>query len=77
VAVSFKPRLDKRGRPVCDCGGYKFPHRKGSGACYFSLYCDQHHALRAGASPEEALALLSAAAIERKYPNPQNSLNFD
>lgn len=22
-------------RPTCDCGGYHFRHRKGSGYCYF------------------------------------------
>ena len=77
MVVSFKPRRDKRGRAVCDCGAYHFPHRKGSGACESSLYRDQHLALRAGLTELEALAMLSAAALERKYPIPHHSAKTD
>ena len=37
---------DKRGRLVCQCGGYWFPHRKGGGACEHSKTCDIHRAKR-------------------------------
>ena len=38
--------LDKRGRQVCACGGYHFPHRKGGGACDHSKTRDLHLARR-------------------------------
>lgn len=39
-------RRDKRGRLVCECGGYWFPHRKGGGACDHSIRRDIHLAIR-------------------------------
>lgn len=39
-------RRDKRGRLVCWCGGYWFPHRHGGGACDHSKTRDIHMALR-------------------------------
>lgn len=60
------PWTDKRGRPVCDCGGYHFPHRRRSGACYSSPRADYYAALRA--DDPEALALLSAADLRRFFP---------
>lgn len=44
----YAPRRDKRGRLVCTCGGYWFPHRKGGGACDYSKTRDMHIALRYG-----------------------------
>lgn len=41
-------QLDKRGRPVCWCTGYWFPHRKGGGACEHSKTRDIHLAIRLG-----------------------------
>jgi hypothetical protein len=37
---------DKRGRRVCACGGYHFPHRRGGGACDHSKTCAIHRAKR-------------------------------
>lgn len=56
--LAFKPRRDKRGRLVCDCGGYSFPHRKFSGACYLGPRADYYSALRAGVSEADAAANL-------------------
>lgn len=39
---------DKRGRLVCACSGYWFPHRKGGGACEHSRTCNLHRARRTG-----------------------------
>lgn len=58
-------RLDRRGRNVCDCGGYKYPHRKFGGACYHSPRADYYHALRADVPVSEALQLLWADKLER------------
>ncbi len=52
---------DKYGRPVCGCGGYHFPHRKGSGACHSSPRAEYYAAVRA--NDPEALALLWADKI--------------
>jgi hypothetical protein len=49
-------RRDKRGRLVCDCGGYCFPHRKFGGACYNGPRADYYAALRAGISDADAAA---------------------
>lgn len=40
------PWKDKRGRLVCACHGYWFPHRKGGGACDHSKTRDIHMAIR-------------------------------
>lgn len=56
-------RRDKRGRLVCDCGGYHFPHRKGGGACEHSPRVEYYLALRA--DEPEPLALLWADKLER------------
>jgi hypothetical protein len=44
----YGPRRDKRGRIVCNCGGYWFPHRKGGGACDHSKTCYEHIVKRQG-----------------------------
>lgn len=56
---------DKRGRLVCGCGGYLFPHRKHGGACEHSPRADYYQALRAGVPEDEALQLLWADKLER------------
>lgn len=56
-------RLDKRGRPVCWCGGYWFPHRKGGGACDHSKTRDIHLAIRSGCK-ESLLEARMAYALE-------------
>lgn len=59
----------KRNRRLkCVCGGYWFPHRKGSGACDHSSRRDFYLAKRAGLSLKECQELLSAADLERMYP---------
>lgn len=68
--MKIGPRKDKRGRMVCDCGGYHFPHRKTSGACVHSSRADYYHAMRAGLPEPECMALLSAADLRRFYPIP-------
>lgn len=52
----------------CDCHGYWFPHRKTGGACIHGPRTDFYHALRAGLDLADAMALLSAAQLERMYP---------
>jgi len=49
-----RSKTDKRGRQVCWCSGYWFPHRKGGGACEHSKTRDIHLALRHG--DQEGLA---------------------
>lgn len=44
------PRWARNYRCKCHCGGYWFPHRKGSGACDHSKTRDYHRAARANAS---------------------------
>jgi len=61
-------RRDKRGRLVCGCGGYWFPHRQGGGACHSSPRSDYYLALRAGVPHEEAMMLLSVNQLERMFP---------
>jgi hypothetical protein len=51
-------------RRKCTCGGYWFPHRKGGGACEHGLRRDYYVGLRHGLTKEEAMQLLSAAALE-------------
>lgn len=58
-------RRDKRGRLVCGCMGYWFPHRKGGGACEHSPRVDYYLALRADVPEGEALQLLWADKLER------------
>lgn len=52
----------------CGCGGYHFPHRKGSGACEHSPGADYYAAIRAGMTVAEAMLLLSADKLERMFP---------
>lgn len=66
----MKPRTDKRGRLVCGCLGYWFPHRKGGGACDHSSRADYYHAVRAGLPEPQCLELLSAADLRRMFPIP-------
>lgn len=61
-------RRDKRGRQVCDCGGYLFPHRRTGGACVHGSRTDYYHALRAGVPLAECMQLLSAADLRRMFP---------
>ena len=52
----------------CTCGGYHFPHRRGS------TYCDSHplgpanQASRAGATPEEFASIVAELELERTCP---------
>ena len=55
-ASALGPRKDKRGRLVCTCGGYIFPHRKGGGACEHSYTSVYHRARRDGLDHLDALA---------------------
>ena len=64
------PRRDKRGRLVCWCGGYHFPHRRTGGACVHGSRTDYYHALRAGLPMADRMALLSAADLRRMFPYP-------
>lgn len=52
----------------CQCGGYHFPHRKGSGACVHSPRAAYYVALRCGATVAEAQQELSAEQLERMFP---------
>jgi hypothetical protein len=52
----------------CDCGGYHFPHRKGSGACIYGTRADFYAARRAGLPLKQCMELLSAADLERMFP---------
>ena len=66
--MSFGPRLDKRGRLVCWCTGYWFPHRKSGGACEHSKTREIHLAVRSK-DPELLLdALLDHATNHRGTP---------
>lgn len=56
LRTKFGPQLDKRGRLVCSCTGYWFPHRKGGGACEHSRTRDICMARRHG----DAEALMDA-----------------
>lgn len=49
---------DKRGRVMCSCTGYWFPHRKGGGACEFSPTRNIHLARRRG-DPGDMLEALA------------------
>lgn len=63
--------VDKRGRLVCWCGGYWFPHRKAGGACDHSPRADYYHAMRQPDVPvSEAMSLLSVDDMRRLYPFP-------
>lgn len=66
--MKFGPRCDKRGRLVCCCSGYHFPHRLNGGACWHGPRSDYYMALRQGLSEDEARALLSADQLERMFP---------
>lgn len=59
----FTARHDKRGRLMCYCGGYHFPHRKGGGACEHSKTRDIHLAIRRG-EPEQLLEALIAFSFD-------------
>lgn len=48
----------------CECIGYWFPHRKGGGACEFSVRADYYAAKRQGLSEAEALQLLNSSVLE-------------
>lgn len=52
----------------CMCGGYWFPHRRGSGACDFSPYRDYHLALRQGVPLAEAMLLLTPDQLDVQHP---------
>jgi hypothetical protein len=52
----------------CRCDGYWFPHRRGGGACKHSPRSEFYRALRAGASREEAMLLLTVDQLERMFP---------
>ena len=64
---------DKRGRLVCDCGGYSFPHRKFGGACYHGPRADYYAAIRDGADPDFAAANLIWA--DKLLATPQQQLH--
>lgn len=60
-------------REKCDCGGYHFPHRRGSGACHYSSRADYYAAVRAGLPAEECQQLLSAADLRRMFPHEEDT----
>lgn len=70
--MSFGPAYDglvcrtkhRNTRRKCNCDGYHFPHRLGGGACQYGLRRDYYRAVSQGMLKEEALTLLSAAALE-------------
>lgn len=64
-------QLDKRGRPVCWCTGYWFPHRKGGGACEHSKTRDIHMAIRMGCQELLTEALI---AYRLKYPGTRSDV---
>lgn len=49
----FTRHLQSSGHVVCGCGGYWFPHRKGSPCCESNEYGMWHVARRAGATDDE------------------------
>ena len=59
---------DKRGRIVCHCGGYHFPHRRTGGTCEHSSRAHYYAATRAGLSLAERMEFLSAADLRRMFP---------
>ena len=62
--------FDKRGREVCGCTGYWFPHRKTGGACEHGppMRVDYYRAMRQDVPAEEAMALLTVADLRRIFP---------
>jgi len=58
---------DKKGRPICHCGGYWFPHRKGGGACDHSKTQLFHLALRRG--EDELDAFIEQAFFGQTKPH--------
>jgi len=56
-----RERMNRRG---CTCGGYHFPHRRGSGACIHSARSEYYLALRQGVPQSDAEALLWAHVLE-------------
>ena len=62
--------VDKRGKKVCDCGGYHFPHRKTSGACHQGPRADYYAALRADMPAGECMEILGVGDLRRLYPFP-------
>ena len=64
--------VDKRGKLVCGCGGYHFPHRKTGGACMHGppARVDYYHALRQGMPENDCMAMLGVGDLRRLYPYP-------
>lgn len=60
--------LHKECRP-CTCGGYHFPHRKGSPYCYSNPKAELRHALRRCESDEDVLDVLVDMAWETGVPS--------
>lgn len=49
-------------RQMCDCGGYHFRHRLGSGMCYENPASHVKHASRAGTPDDELLDVAASVA---------------
>lgn len=47
-------------RPVCDCGGYPFKHRTGSGYCHANPDSVMRHAVHRTDMPRDALLDMAA-----------------
>lgn len=52
----------------CNCGGYHFPHRRGSPCCEAHPYAPANAAARAGADPLEVEAIRAAIEEDRRCP---------
>jgi hypothetical protein len=70
--TATRPRQWTATRDKCNCGGYGFPHRKGSGMCDHSARSDYYRAIRDGVPPLEALQYLSVHVLERVAPLPDH-----
>jgi hypothetical protein len=68
--TATRPRQWTATRDKCNCGGYSFPHRKGSGMCDHSARSDYYRAIRDGVPALEALQHLSVNMLEQVAPLP-------
>lgn len=50
--TSLLAHAEKHNHRVCGCGGYHYPHRRGSRFCVHNTYVDYHVAKRDGATGE-------------------------
>lgn len=59
----FTKHLRDSGHRLCDCGGYHYRHRPGSPYCKANPMSVVLHALREGATPEQAQELQDEVAF--------------